>query len=42
LRDPEGFGHIDWMTRLSGIFGAVARVPPPGGLNVMFPWGSGE
>jgi hypothetical protein len=25
LRDPEGFGHIGWMIRLLGVFGAVAR-----------------
>jgi len=42
LRDPDGFGHIGWMIRLSGVFGAVVRVPPPGLLNVVFPWGSGE
>jgi hypothetical protein len=33
LRDPDGFGHIGWMIRLSGVFGAVARVLPPGFSN---------
>jgi len=42
LRDPDGFGHIGWMIRLFGVFDAVARVPPPGFSNVVFPWGSGE
>ena len=42
LRDPDGFGHIGWMIRLSGVFGAVARVPPSGFSNVVFSWGSGE
>lgn len=42
LRDPDGFGHIDWMIRSFGVFGAVARVPPPGSLNDVFSWGSGE
>jgi len=42
LRDPDGFGHIGWMIRLSGVFGAVVRVPPPGLLKFVFPWGSGE
>jgi hypothetical protein len=42
LRDPDSFGHIGWMIRLSGVFGAVARVPPPGVLKFVFPWGSGE
>ncbi|MCK1378897.1 hypothetical protein IVB33_13540 [Bradyrhizobium sp. 24] len=42
LRDPDGFGHIGWMTRPSGDFGAVARVPPPGFSRFVFPWGSGE
>jgi len=36
LRDPDGFGHIDWMPGLSGSFGAVARVPPPGFSNTGF------
>jgi hypothetical protein len=26
LRDLRGFDHIGWMIRLSGIFGAVARL----------------
>jgi hypothetical protein len=39
LRDPDGFGHIGWMTRLSGVFGAAARCPPPGFFHL---WGSGE
>jgi hypothetical protein len=30
LRDPGSFGHIGWMIRLFGVFGAVARVTPPG------------
>lgn len=30
LRDPGSFGHIGRMIRLFGVFGAVARVPPPG------------
>ncbi|MGY4628301.1 hypothetical protein ACVWY3_006057 [Bradyrhizobium sp. USDA 4486] len=42
LRDPEGFGHIGWMIRLSGIFGAEARVPPPGLLNAVFSLGIGR
>lgn len=42
LRDPDGFGHIGWMIRSFGVFGAVARVPPPGSLNDVFSWGSGE
>ncbi|QQO19056.1 hypothetical protein JJB98_03570 [Bradyrhizobium diazoefficiens] len=42
LRDPDGFGHIGWTIRPSGVFGAVARVPPPGFLDVVFPLGSGE
>ncbi|MGY8633059.1 hypothetical protein RAD15_11345 [Bradyrhizobium sp. 14AA] len=43
MRDPDGFGHIGWMIRLSGVFGAVARVPLPGFSNVgVSPWGSGE
>ncbi len=39
LRDPDGFGHIGWMIRLSGVFGAAARFPPPGFFHL---WGSGE
>lgn len=42
LRDPDGFGHIGWMIGSFGVFGAVARVPPPGSLNDVFSWGSGE
>jgi len=42
LRDPGGFGHIGWMIGLSGVFGAVARVPPPGFSNAVFSLGSGE
>ncbi|WP_167561303.1 hypothetical protein [Bradyrhizobium sp. AS23.2] len=41
LRDLGGFGHIGWMIRLSGVFGAVARFRPPG-FSIAFPsWGSG-
>jgi hypothetical protein len=41
LRDPDGFGHIGWMIRLSGVFGAVARFRPSG-FSIAFPsWGSG-
>jgi hypothetical protein len=39
LRDADGFGHIGWMIRLSGVFGAAARFPPPGFFHL---WGSGE
>lgn len=39
LRDPEGFGHIGWMIRSFGVFGAAARFPPPG-FSIF--WGSGE
>jgi hypothetical protein len=42
LRDPEGFGHIGWMVRLFGVYGAAARLRPPGCFNLVFPWGSGE
>ncbi|WP_210191507.1 hypothetical protein, partial [Bradyrhizobium guangdongense] len=42
LRGPDSFGHIGWMIRLSGVFGAVARVPPPGLLNAVFSLGIGR
>jgi len=41
LRDPDGFGHIGWMIRLSG--SSMPRRPfrlP--GFSIAFPsWGSG-
>jgi hypothetical protein len=42
LRDPDGFGHIGWMIRLSGVFGAVARVLPPGFPTLVFSLGIGR
>ncbi len=35
LRDPDGFGHIGWMIRSVGVFGAVACILPPGFSNAL-------
>jgi hypothetical protein len=39
LRDPDGFGHIGWMIRLSGVFGAAAGFSA---ARLFSSWGSGE
>jgi hypothetical protein len=38
LRDPDGFGHIGWMIRPGGVFGAAALF----GCPAFSSWGSGE
>jgi hypothetical protein len=35
LRDPDGFGHIGWMIRSVGVFGAVVCILPPGLSNAL-------
>jgi hypothetical protein len=42
LRDPDGFGHIGWMIRLSGSSVPRRAFRPPGFFQRMFSWGSGE
>jgi hypothetical protein len=39
LRGPDGFSILSAMIQLLGVFGAVARAPPPGFFHL---WGSGE
>jgi hypothetical protein len=42
LRDPDGFGHIGWMIRLFGVFGAVARFSAARLFQRYVSLGSGE
>jgi hypothetical protein len=42
LRDPDGFGHIGWMIRLSGSSVPRRAFRPPGFFQRCVFWGSGE
>jgi hypothetical protein len=41
LRDPDGFGHIDWMPRSVGL-SVPRRAFGVRRFNLVYPWGSGE